>query len=445
MNNWKISLKNFLHKPLYAFLSIFSLSISIGLLLGIQQLDTSIQNQFENGLGKVEMVVGAKGSPLQLVLSSVLHIDNPTGNIAFSEVEKMAKNPLVKSAVPISYGDNYKGYRIVGSTLDFDKLYDAEILEGRAVETSMETVIGNDVAQQLGMNVGDTFLSSHGLTENSIEEHNQSFTVVGIYKPAYKVIDRLIVTTLESIWDVHNHEDENHEEHKPLEDEEHEDEEHEHKDDSDHAHKEEEHVQDHNHDEEHEHDEEHDLVHVDDRKVTSILVSFRNPMGLMTMPRTINANSNMQAALPKYELERLFRFTGVGVKAISWIAYIILLISCITIFIGFYKMVRERAFDLALMRTYGASNFQLFRIVAIEGILVLLISLFFGFVFSKIGLHFIVNIFKSQFQQDIILTFSAHQTVQTIFIVMFIAMVSILLAILPLFKMNISNIISNEK
>ncbi|WP_289039611.1 ABC transporter permease [uncultured Zobellia sp.] len=413
MNNWKISIKNLIHKPLYAFLSIFSLSISIGLLLGIQQLDTSMQNQFENGLGSIEMVVGAKGSPLQLVLSSVLHIDNPTGNIAYSEVVKMKKNPLVKEAVPISYGDNYNGNRIVGSTLGFAKMYSAELLEGREVEHAMEAVLGNDVAKKSGLKLGDTFVSSHGLTENSIEQHNESFKVVGIYKPTHKVIDRLIVTNLESIWDVHHHS-----EHEEAHDN------HEH--------------------EEHESHEEHDLQEADTKEITSILVSFRNPMGLMTMPRNINTNTDMQAALPKYELERLFLFTGVGVKAISWIAYIILLISCVSIFIGLYKMVKERAYDLALMRTYGASNFQLFRIVGFEGILMVMASVVVGFLFSMVGLHFVIDLFKSQFQQDIALTFSTAQMLKTLLIVIAIAMLSIVLAIIPLLKMNISKILSDE-
>jgi len=416
MNNLIISLKNLFHKPLYAFLSIFSLSISVALLLGIQQFDTSIQNQFENGLGNIEMVVGAKGSPLQLVLSSVLHIDNPTGNISYTEVQKLSKNPMIKDAVPISYGDNYKGYRIVGSTLGFAKLYEAKLLEGKEVSQSLEVVLGNDVAKKLGLKLGDTFLSSHGLTENTIEEHDQSFTVVGIYKPTYKVIDRLIITNLYSIWDVHHHKEEKEEIHDT-----------------------------HEHEENHEHEHERNTHEIDEREVTSILVSFKSPMGLMTMPRNINAQTNMQAALPKYELERLFQFTGVGVKAISWIAYVILLISCITIFISLYKMVKERAFDLALMRTYGASNFQLFCIVAAEGIIMLTVSLILGFIFSLVGLQFIISMFKSQFQQDIVLTFSTPDMVQTLCIIIVIAMVSIVLAILPILKMNISKIISDEK
>ncbi|MBC6997006.1 ABC transporter permease [Cytophaga sp. FL35] len=444
MNNWKISLRNLLHKPLYAFLAIFSLAISIGLLLCVQQLDASVKNQFENGLGKVDMVIGAKGSPLQLVLSSVLHIDNPTGNIPYAQANKLAKNPMVKSVVPISYGDNFKGYRIVGSSKDYGSLFDAEILEGREAKTSMEAVLGYEVAQKLNLKLGDTFVSSHGLTENTIEEHDQEFTVVGIFKPTYKVIDRLIMTPLESIWEVHSHG-------------------HEKNDDQGESHIHEEHDHEgHNyfeHDEEgHHHDEHHGdkiekpdgHVPVDknenlDKEVTSLLVSFRNPMGYIAMSRNINENTEMQAALPKFELDRLFKFTGVGVKVVSWIAYIILLISCLTIFIALYKMVRERAFDLALMRTYGASNLQLFGIITFEGLLMVLISIFFGFVFSQLGLQLIIGIFKVQFQQEIQLTFPTMQMVRTLVIVFVTSILSIFMAIVPLLHMNISKIISDEK
>ena len=83
MNLWRISIKNMMVKPLYTLLSILTLSLSISLLLGIQQLKTSFQYQMENNLGEIDLVIGAKGSPLQLVLSSVLHLDNPTGNILY--------------------------------------------------------------------------------------------------------------------------------------------------------------------------------------------------------------------------------------------------------------------------------------------------------------------------------------------------------------------------
>lgn len=403
MNICKISLSNLRHKPLYAFLSILSLSISIALLFGIQQLDASIKGQFKNSLGKIDMVLGAKGSPLQLVLSSVLHIDNPTGNISLAAAKKTAQNPIVKQAVPISYGDNFKDFRIVGSTDAFADLYEAKLTEGNAIQNPMEVILGSAVAAETGLKIGDTFNSAHGLTENTIDVHHHPMTVVGIYKPTHKVIDRLIVTNLESIWEVHHHE-EDHEEH---------------------------------------HHETHEEEH--DKEITSMLITFKNPLGILTMPRRINSQTEMQAAIPKYELERLFNFTGVGVKAISWIAYIILAISCITIFISLFKMVRERAFDLALMRTYGATNFQLMRIVAYEGLLLVAASLVIGFLLSQIGTHWAITAFKTNYSQDLFLQLPYLQMLKTVLLITIMVAVAIVMAMLPILRMNVSKILSNEK
>jgi len=151
MNIWSISIQNIKSKSLYTFLSVFILSLSIALLLGIQQLKRSFENQIENNLGKIDVVVGAKGSPLQLVLASVLHLDNPTGNISYKEALKISKNPLIKFAVPISYGDNYKGFRIVGTTHEYTSLYNGELEKGNRIENSMEVILGNFVAQKLNL------------------------------------------------------------------------------------------------------------------------------------------------------------------------------------------------------------------------------------------------------------------------------------------------------
>ncbi len=210
MNIWRISIQNIKSRPLYTLLSILILSLSIALLLGIQQLKTSFEYQIENNLGDIDLVVGAKGSPLQLVLASVLHIDNPTGNISYNETLTIGKNPIIEKAVPISYGDNYKGYRIVGTTELFLSFYEAELEEGDFANQSMEVILGHTVAQQLKLNLGDKIVSSHGLIDNTIEVHNDELIVVGILKPTQKVIDRLIITRLESIWDIHNHEDHEH-------------------------------------------------------------------------------------------------------------------------------------------------------------------------------------------------------------------------------------------
>lgn len=448
MNLWKISIKNIQSKPLYSLLSVFMLSLSIALLLGIQQLKTSFQHQMENNLGEINLVVGAKGSPLQLVLSSVLHLDNPTGNIPYKEAIKMNKNPLIKMAVPISYGDNYKGYRIVGTTKEFYNLYDAKFAKGNPVEKSMQVVLGSQVANILNLKLGDKIRSSHGLIENSIDIHDDELTVVGILKPTQKVIDRLIVTNLESIWDVHNHKDHN----KHTENQNHKDEHHidkEHNNHNEHNHDEDDNHENDNDDEhhnEHQNEEHNNSKHIDEeREVTALLVTFRSPTALLMLPRRINEDTNMQAALPKYELERLYKFTGVGFQTISWIAYIILFISGITIFISLYKMIKERAFDLALLRTYGASNLQLIKIVAYEGLILVGFAFVVGFLFTKAGLYILMTYLENNNQQNILQSLPFNEVLQIIGLVFVMIVLSISFAIYPILKMNISSILSNEK
>lgn len=412
MNVWKISLQNMRAKPLYTLLSVLLLALSIALLLGIQQLKSSFEFQMANNLGRIDMVVGAKGSPLQLVLSSVLHIDNPTGNIPYSEYEKLQKNRMIASVVPISYGDNYKGNRIVGTTEDFFKIYQASLQEGKWANKSMEVVLGHAVAQKLKLGIGDTFLSSHGLLENQVDVHTDKLRVVGILQPTQKVIDRLIITHVKTIWDVHDHGQTQDTDHKEEED-------HEHKDDEDHKHE-------------------------DDREVTSLLVSFRNPMAMLTMPRNINQNTNMQAALPKVELDRLYEFTGVGLTTLSWIAYLILIISGMTIFISLYKMVKDRSFDLALLRTYGASNRQLNKMIVYEGLTVVLIAFVSGFLLTKALVFFIFGVLDNN-SQNMIIPLPLNDLFQTLGLVVGIVLLSSVLAIAPIVRMNISSILSNEK
>ncbi len=370
----------------------------------------------EHNLGAIDMVIGAKGSPLQLVLASVLHLDNPTGNISYNEAKKIAKSRMIKSAVPISYGDNYKGFRIVGTTNKFYNFYHATLNKGKKNKKPMEVVLGATVAKQLKLNVGDTFFSSHGMVENDIDIHNEKLTIVGILKPTKKVIDRLIITHLESIWEVHNH--------------------HEHQDNNE----DEVHSTNHN-------TENYTIEHEDheEKQITSLLVSFKNPRGLLTFPRKINKSTNMQATLPKYELERLSEYTGIGFTTISWIAYLILLISGMTILISLYKMVKERAFDLALLRSYGASNLQLIKMVAYEGIIIATIAFVIGFLLVKIGLRIVFNFMNSGYKQHILQEVSFYNILNAGLLVFVMILLSITLAIYPIIKMNISTILSHEK
>ena len=345
------------------------------------------------------MVVGAKGSPLQLVLSTVLYIDNPTGNIPYKEAKKIAKNKYVGDAIPVSIGDNYKGYKIVGTSVGFVDLHKTSIETGAMFNTTHEIVIGNAVAENLNLSIGDTLYSSHGMIENAVESHDEHpLKVVGILKPTQNVIDRLILTNLETIWHLHENELESDNE-------------------------------DHNHENE---------------EITALLLKFKNKRGLLFLPRNINKNTPFQAALPKYQLDKLFKFTAIGTKAITWIALSILLVSGISMFVSLYRMVKERAKELALIRTYGASRNKLILLVFSEGLLVGVFSFFLGVLLATFGLQTIISLIKDTYKQQIYLLEYQNDILELLLFIFGIIVIATLIAIRPIFKMDISKIISHE-
>ncbi|OIQ36852.1 MAG: permease [Bacteroidetes bacterium MedPE-SWsnd-G1] len=399
MNIVKLSYKNIIAKPLQTFLTVLILSLSIGLLLGVKQLNKVFESQLQQSLNGVDMVVGAKGSPLQLVLSTVLHIDNPTGNIPYNKAKEIAENKYIQEAIPISIGDNYKGYKIVGTTAGFVNLHKTEIEAGVLFNTPYEVVIGNAVSENLNLNIGDTFSSSHGMIENAIESHDEyPLKVVGILKPTQNVVDRLILTNLESIWHLHEHVSEGS-----------------------------------NHDHSH-----------DDEDITALLIKFKNKRGLLRLPRSINENTPFQAALPKYQLDKLFKLTAIGAKAITWIALSILFVSGISMFVSLYRMVKERAKELALIRTYGASRNKLILLVFSEGLLVGISSFFLGVLLATFSLQTIFSLIKDMYKQQIYLLEYHIDILDLLLFIFGIIIIATLIAIRPIFKMDISKIISHE-
>ncbi|MBQ0733553.1 ABC transporter permease [Aquimarina celericrescens] len=395
-------------------LSILLLMLSISLATFVLQVRNQLNHHLESNVKPFDMVIGAKGSPLQLVLSSVLHIDNPTGNISLKKAINIAKNPMVKEMIPVSYGDNYKGIRILGTTNEYLTKYEASLQEGRLYEKPFEVVIGSGVSKKDNLQVGDTFLSSHGLAEKGLETHNEKpFIITGILKPTSTIIDHLIITNLESIWEVHEHNDEPHhheEEHKG----EHVDEHSNHKDESG-----------------------------EEREITSLLVKFRNPLGTLQMSRFINDETTMQAALPKFEIERLMGFLGIGFQTINGIAIAILLVAGLSIFINLIKTVRERKQELALLRTYGANTFQLIKLVFLEALFLSLLGATVGWFLGRISIWFF-----SIFTEDVYgyhFVFSLPTTKELIILVLVIltTLLAAILASLSLFKLNVSKTISD--
>jgi len=379
MNLLSLSWKNIINKPLSMTLSLVLFGLGVGLISLLFLLNTQLEEKFEANLAEIDLVIGAKGSPLQLILSSMYHIDSPTGNVSIEEVRPFLNpnHPLIKTAVPLSLGDSHGGYRVVGTTPTFLDLYEASPAEGRIFEKTMEVTVGATVARAMELELGSTFQSSHGFVqdENLIHADAVPFEVVGILEPTGSVIDQLILTNTQSVWAVHGHEegDEGHEDDDHDEGEDHDD------DDQDHDHEE----GDHDHDAAIK-----PLTEYPEEEITSLLIQFkgRNYQAL-NMQRSINENTDMQAATPAIEINRLYSLIGVGAEALRWLAIIIVIVSGLSIFISLYSSLRDRRYEMALMRTMGGSRGFLFGMIILEGLILAVLGYVLGIGISHLGME----------------------------------------------------------
>ena len=447
-----VAYKNMVSKPLNMVLSLMLLVLSVSLVTFVLQLSTQLNGQMDKNIAPIDMVVGAKGSPLQLVLSSVLHIDAPTGNIKLKEANQIIKHPFVGAAIPVSYGDNYQGYRILGTEPAYFERYAVRLQQGRIFQNAFEIVAGSSVARKLGLKIGDKVTSSHGLAAAGGSAHDDHpFTIVGIAKTSGTVVDQLLVCNLASIWDAHSHDEEDHNE---IEHGEHKSDEHHHEsDDHDHDHSAEDHDHesdhhDHDHDaEEHHHDhdnEEHHKEYDEEKEITSLLVKFKSPLGLVQLPRFINENTNMQAALPGFEIQRLMGLLGSGVKTLNGIAVAILLVSGFSIFISLLKTIRERRQELALLRTYGLGTSKLLYLVTLEGLFLAFIGFILGWFLGRLALLLVSNYIEEGYGYILQIHGPNISELLLLAITLVIAIIAVFLASTSIFKLNISKTLSNE-
>ena len=404
MNITRLSWQNLLSNPLNTILCLLLMTLGVGIISLVLLLNNEIEQQLQKNVKGIDMVVGAKGSPLQLILSSVYHIDNPNGNISLKEVEKLQKNPMVKSSIPLSFGDTYNGFRIVGTSYDYPKLYQAKLKEGRLWTKALEVVVGSAAAEINNLKIGDSFHGSHGLIEGGEVHYQFSYEVVGILEPSNSTIDKLILTNTESIWKVHNHDSDTHVCNDP--------------------------------DHHHEHEEKEGAM------ITALLVKFKSPVAFIQLPRKVNETTNLQAAVPSFEINRLINLLGFGAQTINMIAIIIMIVSGLSIFISLFNSLKKRRYELALMRVHGASRWQLVKLVLLEGILLSIFGTILGVIISRLSLFAMTFLIDTGFTS---IHFKLISEELWLFPVsLFIGLLASLIPTIQTYNINIPKTLSNE-
>ncbi len=393
MNLITLTRKNLQDRPLSTLLSLLLIMLAVGLISFVSQFNKSVKNQLDNNVRGIDMVVGAKGSPLQLILSAVLQIDAPTGNIDFGEAKKLRRHRLVKSGVPLSYGDTYKGFRIIGTDSNYLKIYKIKLAEGTRWEKPFEVGLGANVAKRLNLKIGDQFFGSHGLVEGGGSHEAHHYIVKGIYEISNTVVDQLILTRTESVWEVHHHEGE---------------------------------------------------VQQDEQQITAMLIKFRSPMGVIQLPRWVNGETNMQAAIPSYELIRLYGLLGFGFNTLNLLSIVIMVVAGLSVFISLYSSLKSRQFEMALMRSYGASRRKLAFLIILEGLFISILGYLFGILLSRVGFLMINKYVATDFNvqlKGLIISLEEAYLFATIIV---IALVAAIIPVYQVIRINISKILADH-
>lgn len=318
-------------RPLTWLFHSLLLGLAGGLLLAVNLVQTAAETRLQRDLGGVDLVVGAEGGGLQLVMSALLQADAPTGIIPAEVWTDLARDPQVAAAVPVAMGDSVDDVRIVGTTPAYADLYGGDVAAGRWWSGGMEAVLGAAAARRLDLAPGDTFIGAHGEGPGAVAHADHPYTVVGVLAPTGTVLDRLALTSLDSVWSLHA-------------------------------------APGHSHDQSHDHA--HDHAHADaPRQITAVLVDVRSPLAAVTLAPRLEAEPGLKVAQPAREVQRLNALLGGGAGLLRQFGAGLGVLAAAGFALALTAALLARRREFALLKALGARPATLARLVLGEGLL----------------------------------------------------------------------------
>jgi putative ABC transport system permease protein len=367
--------KSLLNRKLSVGLTVTSIALSVALLLGVERIRKEVQTGFMNTVSGTDLIVGARTGSLQLLLSSVFRIGDASNTMAWESFESLENNPAVEWAIPVSLGDSHGGYRVLGTTgayfdhFLYGRKQHLDLAEGAWFGSAHEAVLGAEVAQAMGYNIGDQLVVAHGAGEVSFIEHDEHpFMIAGILKPTGTPVDRTVHVDLSGIDAIHagmessacDHG------HDPL------------------------HVCDHNR-------------RAAGSSITAAFVGLKSRSAALGVQRSINKYEGeaLSAILPSLALQELWEIVGVVETVLLTISYFVIAVGLCGMMVALMTSLNERRREMAILRSVGARPVHVLGLIIGESVLVSLIGVLAGFVSvyllmiiiqpfaaSKLGLHF---------------------------------------------------------
>ena len=317
--------------------ALISFALSSALIFFSLQFRNSVQKSFSGGASGVDLVIGAKTSEFNLVMFSLFNLGQPTANITLEDFILLEDSKDVEWAIPLVKGDSFKGFSVIGTNEKFfEHFKDAsknslKMREGDWFSLEVEAVLGAEVAKATGLKLGEEVIVSHGLQNQSIEDHHDHpFQVIGILEPTGTAADRSVFVDLRAMGDLHGQSSEN-------------------------------------------------------LSISSALVKMKSKAGILNFRNRINSepSSQLVAAMPGQVLQEFWRSFRFLPEAINLLAIIVLIIAFSSFFTLLMLLLRMRRQEIAIFKSLGMSRFSLMILFMSESTLICLLGAFVGWLIQS--------------------------------------------------------------
>lgn len=344
--------------------SALAMAASLALVLSLQSLKSAAEEGFTQTISQVDLLVGARGGSLQLLLFSVFNIGSATNNVSMKTYEKWQKHPSIQWTIPYSLGDSFRGFRVVGTTQDFFDHYrfrgdqSLKVKIGAPFKNEHEAVLGADVARELKLKMGDSLVISHGVTKGAgvIHHDDEPFSVVGILEQTGTALDQSVYISLAGMEHIH---------HDPQ---------------SDH---------------DHDHDHEQNL----ESSITSFFVRTKNRVETLQLQREINEDKGepLMAIIPGVALSELWHNLSFFERALQLMVWMVGIFGILIVVLLLNATLETRRRELSLLRSLGASLSILVRLILIESLMLSFLGSILGVALHRILLLVVGPTLQSEF------------------------------------------------
>ena len=373
-----LAIRSILNRKLTVSLTIIAIALSVTLLLAVEKIRTEAKTSFANTISGTDLIVGARSGSVQLLLYSVFRIGNASNNISWESYQDIASNKLVDWSIPISLGDSHRGFRVLGTTdayfehYRYASSYSLQFSKGQGFQDVFETVLGADVAQELGYVLGDEIVIAHGIGEVGITQHkDKPFKVSGILKKTGTPVDRTIHVSLQGIEAIHlgwrggapN---------RALKISQ----------------------------------EQIRQLQLEPKAITAFMLGLNSKLGIFRLQREINEyrQEALLAILPGVALQELWGLMGVAEQALLTVSVFVVIAGLIGMLTMILSSLNERRREMAILRSVGARPAHIFSLMISEAGLLAIIGTTLGIVMLYILLFIFQPLLESHYGIHISIT-----------------------------------------